>query len=207
MWWWQFLVNRCGIQVSGADATAVERLTACDLELFWKLGTSLRFQNGDCAKWRRCKNDEAQPKFAMLIMDSNSSDHSPPLSENAATSWHIWENEISSVSGLNLGKSEHSMFFVKLSPSVVVFFVFVKLQELGRNILGGRCFRVELTAEFWIGLEWRNNGARRSVFWFYIRNSIDSWGFVGTNVVMKRTMGGRTNQILFKHARTNFCCS
>lgn len=38
----------------------------------------------------------------MLIMDSNSSDHSPPLSENAATSWHIWENEISSVSGLNL---------------------------------------------------------------------------------------------------------
>lgn len=84
----------------------------------------------------------------MLIMDSNSSDHSPPLSENAATSWHIWENEISSVSGLNLGKSEHSMFFVKLFPSVVVFFVFVKLQELGRNILGGRCFRVELTAEF-----------------------------------------------------------
>ncbi|KAK7507882.1 hypothetical protein BaRGS_00000847 [Batillaria attramentaria] len=38
----------------------------------------------------------------MLIMDSNSSDHSPPLSENAGSSWHNWENEISSISGLNL---------------------------------------------------------------------------------------------------------
>ncbi|XP_076455595.1 uncharacterized protein LOC143290168 [Babylonia areolata] len=38
----------------------------------------------------------------MLIMDSASSDHSPPLSENAASSWLHWENEISSISGLNL---------------------------------------------------------------------------------------------------------
>lgn len=38
----------------------------------------------------------------MIIMDSNSSDHSPPLSENAGGSWHNWENEISSISGLNL---------------------------------------------------------------------------------------------------------
>lgn len=38
----------------------------------------------------------------MLIMDSASSDHSPPLSENATSSWLHWENEISSISGLNL---------------------------------------------------------------------------------------------------------
>ncbi|KAK7112283.1 hypothetical protein V1264_011757 [Littorina saxatilis] len=35
-------------------------------------------------------------------MDSASSDHSPPLSENAGSSWLHWENEISSISGLNL---------------------------------------------------------------------------------------------------------
>ncbi|KAJ8320047.1 hypothetical protein KUTeg_001634 [Tegillarca granosa] len=39
-------------------------------------------------------------------MDSNSSDHSPPLSENAGSSWiQCWENEISSISGLNLGSN------------------------------------------------------------------------------------------------------
>ena len=37
-------------------------------------------------------------------MDSTSSEHSPPLSENTAASWANWETEISSVSGLNLGK-------------------------------------------------------------------------------------------------------
>ncbi|KAL8596733.1 hypothetical protein ACOMHN_046350 [Nucella lapillus] len=41
----------------------------------------------------------------MLIMDSASSDHSPPLSENAVSSWLHWENEISSISGLNLGRT------------------------------------------------------------------------------------------------------
>ncbi|KAK3595389.1 hypothetical protein CHS0354_008819 [Potamilus streckersoni] len=43
-------------------------------------------------------------------MDSTGSEHSPPLSENAgSSSWNNWENEISSISGLNLdGNSELS---------------------------------------------------------------------------------------------------
>ncbi|XP_046565215.1 uncharacterized protein LOC124273916 [Haliotis rubra] len=40
-----------------------------------------------------------------IVMDSTSSDHSPPLSENAGSSWANWENELSSVSGLNLGSN------------------------------------------------------------------------------------------------------
>ncbi|XP_041374259.1 uncharacterized protein LOC121387303 [Gigantopelta aegis] len=39
------------------------------------------------------------------IMDSTSSEHSPPLSENTGSSWANWETEISSVSGLNLGST------------------------------------------------------------------------------------------------------
>ncbi|XP_050388591.1 uncharacterized protein LOC126807804 isoform X2 [Patella vulgata] len=41
----------------------------------------------------------------MMTMDSLGSDHSPPLSENAGSSWTHWENEISSISGLNAGSS------------------------------------------------------------------------------------------------------
>ncbi|XP_048237928.1 uncharacterized protein LOC124150358 isoform X2 [Haliotis rufescens] len=47
-----------------------------------------------------------KPDVAMrIVMDSASSDHSPPLSENAGSSWANWENELSSVSGLNLGSN------------------------------------------------------------------------------------------------------
>ncbi|XP_005097528.2 uncharacterized protein LOC101853550 [Aplysia californica] len=35
-------------------------------------------------------------------MDSTSDDHSPPLSDNAGSTWLNWENEISSISGLNI---------------------------------------------------------------------------------------------------------
>lgn len=37
-------------------------------------------------------------------MDSTSDDHSPPLSDNAGSTWLNWENEISSISGLNIGE-------------------------------------------------------------------------------------------------------
>lgn len=42
----------------------------------------------------------------MMDRSSNSSEHSPPLSDNVgAETWlQFWENEISSVSGKNLGK-------------------------------------------------------------------------------------------------------
>ena len=48
-----------------------------------------------------------QRGFAMLVMDSASSDHS----ENAGSSWLHWENEISSISGLNLGESLENQLF------------------------------------------------------------------------------------------------
>ncbi|XP_059174741.1 uncharacterized protein LOC131954912 [Physella acuta] len=40
-----------------------------------------------------------------LGMDCTNEDHSPPLSDNTGSTWLNWENEISSISGLNIGSS------------------------------------------------------------------------------------------------------
>lgn len=47
----------------------------------------------------------SQRKDFKMKMDYNSSDQSPPLSDNNGSSWgQCWDNEDSSLSGLNFGK-------------------------------------------------------------------------------------------------------
>lgn len=99
-------------------------------------------QNGDGVR----EVFRLSPTFTMK-MDSVSSDHSPPLSENAGSSWmQCWENEISSVSGINSGKEGFSFVNSQEFCTFQSFF----LQILRRiHVMFSKFDKMDLNSIFW----------------------------------------------------------